>query len=264
MTTGRKTAALITGAKVQPYVDIRPDIQHMVEFCEREGFRTEVLVNSSDLFDEEERHSAHIAAPTTTNNTTRSLYYTKYEFRRAFVDFLATSSEQFLIFYYCGHGTRTGWWNPILTTTEYLCLEHRRRDWYADYQLTEDIDRYLPEGKTLYMIVDACHSGGLLNMWKLDSRLDKSVVLFSGANSDIPSWDDQRRGHTGGLFTNCFLKCARVGAEVWKIADDILVEMFRPNQKRSLSPAFRYSRPSMAANRFCQAPHQRLPSQATA
>ena len=263
MTTGRKTAALITGAKVQPYVDIRPDIQHMVEFCEREGFRTEVLVNSSDLFDEEERHSAHIAAPTTTNNTTRSLYYTKYEFRRAFVDFLATSSEQFLIFYYCGHGTRT-WWNSRLTTTEYLCLEHRRRDRYADYQLTEDIDRYLPEGKTLYMIVDACHSGGLLNMWKLDSRLDKSVVLFSGANSDIPSWDDQRRGHTGGLFTNCFLKCARVGAEVWKIADDILVEMFRPNQKRSRSPAFRYSRPSMAANRFCQAPHQRLPSQATA
>ena len=56
MTTGRKTAALITGAKVQPYVDIRPDIQHMVEFCEREGFRTEVLVNSSDLFDEEEVH----------------------------------------------------------------------------------------------------------------------------------------------------------------------------------------------------------------
>ena len=122
-----------------------------------------------------------------------------------------------------------------------------------DADLTEDIDEYLPEGKTLYVIVDACHSGGMMNVWRLDTRLQKTVVFFCGANAEILAWDDKSEGATGGLFTNSFCKHAKVGRPIWEIADNVLLEMFNPNDKHAHSPSVRYSRPSVAVKKFCQA-----------
>ena len=137
--------------------------------------------------------------------------------------------------------------------TECLCIVEDFNEWYKDEELTEDIDEYLPSGKTLYVVIDACHSGGMINTWRLDTRLEESVAFFCGANSEIPAWDDKREGSVGGLFTNSFCHHAKVGHPLWEIADKVLVEMFKPNQTHARSPSVRYSRPAVAVERFCHA-----------
>lgn len=230
------TAALITGAKVPPSIDNRPDIKNMVKLCESNAFRiSNVLVNTEEL----------------SNHSTRKIYSTKKEYRETFIAFLTKSPENFLIYFYCGHGNHQ--WNQTKgNNTECLCLMQDQNEWYKDEELTQDIDEYLPFGKTLYVILDACHSGGMINAWQLDTRLEKSVVFFCGANSEILAWDDAREDAVGGLFTNSFCLHAKVGRPLWKIADKVLVEMFKPYQKNVRSPSVRYSRPAVAAEKFCQ------------
>ena len=232
MATG---AALLSASKVYPFIDIRPDLKKMIEFCESKKFRTQVAVNNAEL-------SSYA-------NTT--IYSTKEEYRQNFKDFLTKSSEDFLLYFYCGHGSHQWNWTAK-NNSECLCILDDCKEWYADYELTEDIDEFLPVGKTLYVVVDACHSGGLLNVWRLDTRLEKSVIFFTGANSEIPAWDDKREGKTGGLFTNSFTKHASIGAPIWQIADSILQEMFKPNQKNARSPSVGYSRPALAISKFFQ------------
>ena len=230
------TAALITGAKVQPYIDNRPDIKNMGNLCERNGFRiSNVLVNTEEL----SKHSS------------RKVYTTKKEYRKTFISFLTESSENFLIYFYCGHGGHQ--WNEAKKhNIECLCLTQDREEWYKDVELTEDIDEYLPTGKTLYVILDACYSGGMINVWQLDSRFEKSVAFFCGANCEILAWDDTREGVVGGLFTNSFCLHAKAGRPLWQIADKVLVEMYKPYQRNARSPSVRYSRPAVAAEKFCQ------------
>lgn len=228
-------AALLTASKVYPYIDIRPDLKKMTEFCESSNMRVKVLINNAEL-------STHSSA---------TIYSTREEYRKAFINFLTKSSEEFLLYFYCGHGSHQWNWTAK-NNSECLCILDDRNEWYADFDLTEDIDEYLPVGKTLYVIVDACHSGGMLNVWRLDTRLEKAVVFFTGANSEIPAWDDRREGRTGGLFTNCFTKHAKIGTPMWQIADSVLQDMFKPNQKNARSPSVGYSRPALAVAKFCQ------------
>ena len=231
------TAALITGARTYPFIDNRPDIKSMVKLCESNKFKIEsVLVNTDEL-------SSH---------PRKKVYATKGEYRQAFLDFLTNSPEQFLLYFYCGHGAHQWNW-AMRNNTECLCIADDYKEWYLDYELTEDIDNNLPEGKTLYVVVDACHSGGMMNVWRLDTRLQKSVVFFCGANAEILAWDDKREGATGGLFTNSFCKHAKVGRPIWEIADNVLLDMFNPNQKNAHSPSVRYSRPAVAVKTFCKA-----------
>ena len=122
--------------------------------------------------------------------------------------------------------------------------------WYRDYELTEDIDKYLPVGKTLYVIVDACHSAGMINLWHLDTRLEKSVAFFCGANTEIYSRDDPNA--RGGLFTNSFCRHAKIGRPLWEIADKVLQEIFSPSETYARSSSIRYSHPAMAVRTFCE------------
>ena len=86
----------------------------------------------------------------------------------------------------------------------------------------------------------------------MDSRFEKSVAFFCGANCEILAWDDVREGVVGGLFTNSFCLHAKVGRPLWQIADKVLVEMYKPYQRNARSPSVRYSRPAVAAEKFCQ------------
>ena len=230
------TAALITGAKVPPDIDSRPDIKNVVKLCEKNGFRvSNVLVNTEKL----SKHSA------------TKIYSSKREYRKTLTDFLVKSPENFLIYYYTGHGSQD--WNDRKNhNSECLCIMQNPKDWYKDEELTEDIDEYLPNGKTLYVILDTCHGGGMINTWRLDTRLEKCVVFFCGANTEILAWDDDREDAVGGLFTNSFCLHANVGRALWEIADKVLVEMFTPNKRDARSPSVRYSRPAVATENFCQ------------
>ena len=230
------TSALITGAKVPPSIDNRPDIKNMTKLCEKNEFRvSNVLVNAKEL----------------SNHPMRKVYKSKSEYRETFINFLSNSPENFLIYYYCGHGNQQKS-EGNGTNAECLCIMQDSKEWYKDEELTQDIDEYLPFGKTLYVILDACHSGGMINAWQLDTRLEKSVVFFCGANSEILAWDDKREDAVGGLFTNSFCLHAEVGRPLWEIADKVLVEMFTPYQKNARSPSVRYSRPAVAAEKFCE------------
>lgn len=232
-----KTAALITSANVEPYLDLAPDITNMTNYCEKNGFRiASVLVNKKDL----------------TNHPKRDIYTTKKEYRQAFVDFMTKSPEDFLIYYYTGHGTH--YWNEIVKNNlEAMCILDDSDKWYKDVELTEDIDAHLPAGKTLYVVLDTCHSGGMINAWQLDTRLEKSIVFFCGSNTEIYSQMDQREGYTGSLFTNSFLAHAKIGHPIWEIADNVLVEIFKPALgKQARSPSVHYSRPAVAVQKFCQ------------
>ena len=228
------TAALITGARVAPFIDIRPDVQSLTSLCDANKFRVDsILVNSSEL----------------TSDPRKKMYSTKDEYRRAFVDFLRDSTEQFLIYFYCGHGSHQ-WVSSRNNNVECLCIAEYYNYWYRDYELTEDIDKYLPVGKTLYVIVDACNSGGMINLWHLDTRLEKSVTFFCGANTEVLSWDDPNA--RGGLFTNSFCRHAKIGRPLWEIADKVLQEIFSPSEEYARSPSIRYSHPAMAVRTFCE------------
>ena len=228
-------AALITGAKVPPYIDTRPDIKNIANLCEKNGFRiSDVLVNTEEL----------------SKHPKRKIYGNKREYRETFIDFLS-NSENFLIYFYSGHGNHQ-WNESKKNNSECLCIMYNPKDWYSDEELTKDIDEYLPYGKTLYVLLDTCHGGGMINAWQLDTRLEKSVVFFCGANSEILAWDDEREDAVGGLFTNSFCLHAKVGCPLWEIADKVLVEMFTPYQKNARSPSVRYSRPAVAIEKFCQ------------
>ena len=230
------TAALITGAKVPPFIESRPDINNMVKLSEKNGFRiSNVLVNAEEL----------------SKHPMRKIYSSKREYRETFIDFLSKSPENFLIYYYTGHGSQD-WDESKKNNSECLCIMYNPKDWYRDEELTEDIDEYLPYGKTLYVILDTCHGGGMINTWRLDTRLEKCVVFFCGANTEILAWDDDREGAVGGFFTNSFCLHAKVGSPLWEIADNVLTEMFSPNKRYARSPSVRYSRPAVATEKFCK------------
>ena len=223
---------LISVAKAGKPLGIAADVRHMIEYAResRIGVRT-VLVNDSDLSKYEDT----------------TIYADLNDFRKTFVDFLRNSAADHLIFYYSGHGS-SAWLDN--KSVEFLVLTNNTPDWYSDVVFTEDIDRNLPKGKRLYLIIDACHSGGMINFWHLDVRLKKDIVLLAGSNAEINSWDDPGLLSSGGLYTNSFIKYATRGRILYQIAQDILEDLF--DSDSDVSPIISYGRPNLCVTRFCE------------
>ena len=101
-------------------------------------------------------------------------------------------------------------------------------------------------------MIDTCFSGGLLNLWEIKERLDRYVVLFSAANSEIVAWGNQE----GGFLTRRFVEAAVPGRYAMHLADDIIEKIERYDQSKFdavISPQVKYSRPALAAAPFLTA-----------
>lgn len=72
---------------------------------------------------------------------------------------------------------------------------------YKDKELMEDINSSLNPGTCLWIVMDTCFSGGLVNLWEFKDRLSKRVVLFSAANSEIVGWGGKKGGYLTRYFT---------------------------------------------------------------
>jgi hypothetical protein len=59
-----------------------------------------------------------------------------------------------------------------------------KRQNITDAALTEVVKRCLPADAKLWMIIDSCFSGGMLNVFNMEDRTDKKVVAFSGGTSE--------------------------------------------------------------------------------
>ena len=90
--------------------------------------------------------------------------------------------------------------------------------YYQDKMMSEDINAYLPIGKYLWLVIDTCFSGGMLNLFQLDQRLSRNVVLFAAANPEIFGWGTI----LGGYLTRRFTQFADPGRYSIKVADDII------------------------------------------
>ncbi len=116
---------------------------------------------------------------------------------------------------------------------------------YKDKELMEDINNYLGKDVFLHLVIDTCFSGGLINLWEFKNRLDKNVILYSAANSEIVGWG----GKVGGYLTRYFAMYAKPGRYAFQIADDILQRIEYMDQDDfpdAISTQIKYSRPALA------------------
>lgn len=227
-----KVEILITGAKAFTPISVKADISNVAKYARESGFTVRsVLVNDLSLSTDE----------------ATSLFYNKKEYRSHFTSLMKDSTADYIILYYSGHGAARVVNLDRAETKECLVLSDDTTQWYYDDEITEDIDAYLPAHKTLYLVVDACHAGGMINLWHLDRRLQANIVLFAGSNTEISSWDDANQ--PGGAFTNAFLTSATKGKTLYKIAEEVLEKLF---QSGMISPAVRYGRPALCVAEYCQ------------
>lgn len=115
----------------------------------------------------------------------------------------------------------------------------------------EDINNYLPKDTFLYLVIDTCFSGGLVNLWEFQNRLSKNVILLAAANSEIVGWG----GSSGGYLTRYFAMYAKPGRYIFNIADDILQRIEYVDQddfKEKISTQVKYARPALAVAPFLQ------------
>ena len=233
LATSATTSVLISGSKTDHPVNNCHDICNMVDFCTANGFSIHsILVNAKDL----------------TTHAKRKTYRTKKEYRQRVAEFFSCCTADNLIFYFSGKGLHRWSWETR-NNQEVLCILPDESEAYTDSDLTEDIDDHLPAGKTLYIIIDAGFAGGMINLWVLGSRLEKKVVLFSGSNLEVPRFEDPEC--EGGEFTTAFLKHAKTGVPVYRIADDILQDVFQAKDQLHHTPVIQYSRPRLCMDKFC-------------
>ncbi|XWS54517.1 hypothetical protein CRYUN_Cryun10bG0096200 [Craigia yunnanensis] len=109
-----------------------------------------------------------------------------------------------LVFRFSGHGTRQIDYNQdeVDGYDEALCpLDHETEGNIIDDEINDTIVRPLPRGATLHAIIDACHSGTVLDL-PFVCRMNKEGFYI---------WEDQRnplfyKGTSGGLafsFSAC-------------------------------------------------------------
>ena len=225
---------LISAARSFTLLSSAADVKSMVTFARDRRFKVRSVLTNDQSFEVPKENNIR--------------YNSKAEFRKEFTSFLSQSDKDYLIFYYSGHGT-ANWNRKTKQNEEYLCLNNNVSEFYKDSELTEDIDRYLKPLTTLYLVVDACRAGGVLNLWQLDVRFQNTVVLFSGSNSEISAYDDW--DSPGGAFTNAFISSAHQGRRLYEIAQDVLEELFRPSDRLPVSPAVQYCRPDVCTTPFC-------------
>ena len=228
------TSVLISGSKTDCHpLNNQHDILNMIDFCTTNGFDIHsILVNEKDLC---------------THAKTRT-YSTKQEYQKYVAEFFSCCAADNLIFYFSGKGLHRWSWETR-NNQEVLCISKDETHTYDDLDLTQDIHNHLPKEKTLYIVLDAGFSGGMINLWALGSRLEKRVILFSGSSLEIPRFEDSQ--YQGGEFTTAFLKHAKIGTPVYRIADNILQDVFHPKDLMHHTPIIQYSRPRLCMDKFC-------------
>jgi hypothetical protein len=192
-------------------------------------------------------------------------FTSKDTFRKFITEFLENSLTNNLIIYYAGHGAQA--WevvgrnsdnNDVYNVQHYLCILPNSPDWYNDQELTQDLDNNIPFGKRVYLIFDACHSEGDLNLWQLQYRFEEEIIGFFAANAEINTVEDSS-ARRGGLYTNAFLKYFKMGIIHYELAEKILEETFTygtwpsvVGQPDPISSAIDYSKPSLCVGKFCK------------
>ena len=154
--------------------------------------------------------------------------------------------EQNLILFMAGHGKQQ---KPYGQTNEESFIlpkaTHGEFDEYTDTELTEDINDALPPDKRLYIIIHACHSGGMLNLWQLNTE-NKWFALFASAEADILA--DWSHDESESTFIQAFCNYAQQGKMLGTIAGDIVRNC--ANVSTGIRPAFITSNPDIALQPF--------------
>ena len=181
------------------------------------------------------------------NKVTNELVFNSLsEFRSSFTNFLRTAVQRHLVFTFSGHGIPYQYTDEFGILVQGEEIQIGQGIMYKDVDLAKDINLNLPRGKFLWLVIDTCFSGGLLNLWQIKNRLDRNVILFAGANSEIVGWGDQVEG---GYLTRNFVRYAQPGRYACHIADDILEHIEWYDQERfrqTISTQVKYSRPVLA------------------
>ena len=162
---------------------------------------------------------------------------------RRFLQQSQYQAEKNLILFMTGHGKQQ---KPVgKTNEESFFLTKGQHGEYTDTELTKDIDDALPPDKRLYIIINACHSGGMLNLWQLNTE-NKWFALFASAEADIlANWSHDESERT---FIQAFCNHAQQGKKLGTIAGGILRDC--ADVRTRTRPAFITSNPEIALQTF--------------
>ena len=161
-------------------------------------------------------------------------------------DFLGSSVTKHLFLFMAGHGEQVK--PDAQTVQESFLLPNPGGDHelYTDKELTEDI-QCMPDDKHLYIVIHSCHSGGMLNLWEMNTSR-KSFALFASAEADILAEWTSAVGQRG--YVKSFCEHATPGKPLKDIAEGILLACANVDDERR--PAFLTSKPSFADELFGQ------------
>ena len=178
----------------------------------------------------------------------KSLCLLSLQVREAVRDFLLESADdpgvENLMIYFSGHGIHE--YNHHLGHSEEAIVVGNDMH-YKDSELTSDINSSLPKNKRLYLVIDACHAEGMLNLWQLSIRLNKPVVLFAGASTELNA---DYTSSDGGLFTQAFVQEAVPGRELSDIQEAVFQQLVEPHARRE--PVARYGDPQLQVRPYLQ------------
>ena len=166
--------------------------------------------------------------------------------REEVCSFLQDSPTENLILFLAGHGTQQRrQYRPVRESLLIPTPTPGSVEYYTDAQLTEDIADNLPEDKKLYIIIHACHSGGMLNLWEIDTS-ERWIALFASAEADIlAKWSANDEDQT---YIDTFCECAKRGETLAEIAGRITRTYADVHDR--VRPAFVTSNPDIALDTF--------------
>ena len=155
---------------------------------------------------------------------------------------------------------------PVMQESFCLPLRGGKYDEYTDEEFTLDLAS-LPIDKRLHIVINACHSGGMLNLWQFDtSEPSRRVAMFASEVSDTLRQNAIRKAGWQGswqaeaeenyarpflderfLVVQKFCDNAAVGSQLKDIAGAILNDTAIPPRIR---PEYKWSRPKVRDDRF--------------
>ena len=114
------------------------------------------------------------------------------------LDELIGSKEKKLFFQYSGHGTQVKDWNGDEADGLDEALYSVKGTIITDDDINERVKK-VPTGSTLVMIIDACHSGSMIDLpYQLekgkiikinDNKIDSNIICISGCRDNQVSMD---------------------------------------------------------------------------
>ena len=157
-------------------------------------------------------------------------------------EFLQESPTESLILFMTGHGFRK---TEGDVEESFVIPTPYGNDFYTDKELTQDIERNLAAHSKLYIVINACHSGGMLNRWEIGIQT-KWVALFASAEADEAS--EYIADSLSQTYIKVFRKWAKPGLKLANIAADIQKDLYE--SKSPILPAFVLTRPDIALDNF--------------